>query len=81
MYVLERRRDADGRSVWERYALCGKRAPLEQVRQGQVDRKTWRVVRRPGTVAHTLKSRSVPGPWIFMKPWMENAFSRASSRN
>lgn len=62
MYVLERRKDAGGRSVWERYALCGKRAPLERVRQGQVERNSWRVVRRPGTVAHTLNNCSVPLP-------------------
>lgn len=54
MYVLERRKGAGGRPHWESYALCGKRAPLERVLLGQPERKAWRVVRRPGTVAREL---------------------------
>lgn len=62
MYVLERRRNTGGRPRWETYALCGKRVPLERVLRGQPERKAWRVVRRPGTVAHTMKDNSRPMP-------------------
>lgn len=47
MYVLERRisRETGARSrpLWRRYALCGKRGPLERVRLGLGGTAEWRV--------------------------------------
>lgn len=47
MYVLERRAVQEAgkrpRYLWEQYAVCGRRDPLERVRMGLGGKSEWRV--------------------------------------
>ena len=47
MYVLERRmpqgEKTTPRHLWQQYAVCGKRRPLERVRLGLGSRSEWRI--------------------------------------
>lgn len=47
VYSLEKRvtekEKTPARSAWKRYAICGKRTLLEQIRKGQEHPKQWRI--------------------------------------
>lgn len=58
MYVLERlaAHTPGLQRHWTRYALCGRRAPLERVLQGSQPAEDWRVTYLPGSVQAACQS-------------------------
>lgn len=57
MYVLERRilqgRNTPSQYLWQQYAICGTRRPLERVRLGLSGTKEWRI-RKIATAGRTV---------------------------